>query len=116
MKLKLTEPSINFNILRLTSETWEIGIRRVLFGYRVSGNRLGFDFYCVDWCCGADETLALRVLCCLTKIIESHELNLSEKELIALLPMPNVLKYYEPEFSIDLLERRAEEPSLRQGN
>jgi hypothetical protein len=41
-------------------DRYRIGIRRVLFGYRVFADKIGDGWYLVDYCCAADSTYLMH--------------------------------------------------------
>lgn len=46
---------------RMTSGRVEIGVYRVIFGYRVRAGYIGSGIYHLDYCCGADQEWVRRV-------------------------------------------------------
>ena len=71
MNFSSAEPDEDLNIMRFTSENgvWELGIREVLYGYRINLNWMkpvpsyGEPHYHVlDYCGGADEAFVLQLL------------------------------------------------------
>jgi hypothetical protein len=63
MKFNRAKPTEDFSI-RLVSEKgiWEMGIHDVLFGRRVSFNRVGAHCYLRDYCAGADLLFQMELL------------------------------------------------------
>lgn len=70
MEFKLVEPNECY-VYRKESERWELGIYRVIFGYRVRAN-IKDDMWCpVDYC-AADNTSFLIQLFAVMEIIMSQ--------------------------------------------
>ncbi len=55
MIFKTTEPDVNFGVLKLESEQWELGLTQFMFGRRVRLSRKGAQVCDIDYCAGADE-------------------------------------------------------------
>ena len=78
-------PNEGYPILRMSSESdlWEMGIRPVLYGYRVSAGKTGTLFYSLDYCCGDSRQWILRVITvleiALERIPETAQLSEVEK-------------------------------------
>lgn len=87
-----TPPDINFDVLRLESENhvWEIGVRRVLYGYRVCMNRIDADCYLIDYCCGSDSALLLQTLAMVAKILEDIPEDATDKYISSISPYNQV--------------------------
>lgn len=88
MRFSETHPTVDFDLLRLTSETgvWEFGARRMLFGVRVSANRVGAGMYGMDYCAGNRHTDFQQLFAVCRLILEAQPETLTHAELEALLP------------------------------
>lgn len=54
MKFTETNPNKSYDVMRYVSENgvWEMGVRSVLYGKRISANPVGWGGYEVDYCAG----------------------------------------------------------------
>ena len=88
MKLIKAEITENFDVLRLVSENniWEIGIREMMFGYRVCGNTIGDDCYEFDYCAGNDPAFIFQLFAVMCNIFSSLDENISLTKVRKLLP------------------------------
>ena len=75
MQFKLAEPTLAYPILRVTSQTWEMGIYPTLFGVRVGGSPIDDPHYMVDgYCCGMNRsTVYIAFVYWLKKLSEFEE-------------------------------------------
>ena len=89
MKFTITEPDINFMVVRFTSEgnVWEAGVRQVIYGFRASAGRIGSDCVEVDYCCGIDLAFAFTVLQTVVQIMESIPETVTLQEVRRLFPV-----------------------------
>jgi hypothetical protein len=73
MNFTQTEPDINYPVKRMLSENgvWEFGIRRMIFGYRVSAGVVGEESYSIDYCCADDLGWLIQVAAIVLAILES---------------------------------------------
>ena len=90
MEFHQAEPNINFPVLRMASETWEMGVRSMLFGFRVSANPLGFNTYIIDYCGGDDPAFVLELFWVVYAILESLPEGVSHSDVSSLLPRTEI--------------------------
>jgi hypothetical protein len=78
----------NFDVLRSHSQNhvWELGIRRVMFGFRVCLSRVGDSWYEIDYCCGDDPVLLAVTWSMVSKILESIPEEATGKEVFKTFP------------------------------
>lgn len=77
-----------FPIERLVSTggRWEVGIRPVIFGFRVCGGIIGSGCYAFDYCAGANRGFILQLLAVMIGILEQLPEETTEQQLQDLLP------------------------------
>lgn len=63
----------NYLTHRMTSGRVEIGVYRVIFGYRVRAGYVGSGFYHIDYCCGADQDWIRRVYAAVLTVLTARE-------------------------------------------
>ena len=68
-------PDDNNNLLthRMTSGRVEIGVYRVIFGYRVRAGYIGNGYVHIDYCCGADQEWIRRVYAAVLTILSARD-------------------------------------------
>ena len=97
MKFVKAQPNINFDVLRSTSENniWELGIRRLLYGFSVCANPIGDDVYWLDYPTDDNIAFALELLVTVTKILEGYPEDIK--------PLP--LRSYFPSYDVKPIDR-----------
>lgn len=82
----------NFDIHRAVSENqqWQIGLRSMIFGVRVCGNRVGSNVFVFDYCAGADRYFVVTLLAIMKDILSSLPESISERELERILPKEGI--------------------------
>lgn len=60
---------------------WEIGLRQMLFGVRVSLSRIGDEVYTLDYCAGVDLLFAATLLATICKILERYPESIAPEQL-----------------------------------
>lgn len=65
---------------------WEHGLRRMIFGVRVSANPVGADCVVMDYCAGANLLDVVDLLGLTRTILEAQPESLTTRELRAMLP------------------------------
>lgn len=77
------EPDANLNLLRFGSEEgkWEMGIRRMMFGFRVSLNKVGEPWYTLDYCASDDQAFLFELLVMLTILLDRYPEDVTEQHL-----------------------------------
>lgn len=63
----------NYLTNRMISGNIEIGVHRVLFGYRVRAGYIGNGYYDIDYCCGDDPEWIRRVYSAVLTVLTSRE-------------------------------------------
>lgn len=86
MKFKNAETTINFDVLRLTSKTWEMGVRRMIYGFRVSANKLGDNCYTVDYCAASNTSFLWELFQVVLDILEALPDDMEPSVVESLLP------------------------------
>lgn len=88
MQFTETETTKDFDLKRFVDDTnqWEFGIHSMLFGWRVSGNRLGSDAYAFDYCASDDTRFLGNLLITMQSILEAIDPATSEYDLRMVLP------------------------------
>lgn len=88
MKFTKAEPDENFPIVRFVSENnvWEIGIRPMMFGHRVSAGLVGSGCVEIDYCGGADGCFVIQLLATVVKIFSSLPETITLKEVKRFFP------------------------------
>lgn len=88
MKLLEVEPNINYPISHYISEggRWEIGIRPVLFGYRVCAGPTDRPIYSIDYCAGNDVLFLAQLYATIFKLIEYLPKDITINEFESMLP------------------------------
>lgn len=81
----------------------EMSVLVVLFGYRVTASYVGSPTYCLNWCCGAEQSNVEWVYTMMKKILES-DVDIND------LPIASKVKplFNDPEFYPWLLKTYAE--------
>jgi hypothetical protein len=69
-----------------TGGQWEIGVRLMIFGVRICGNRVGSIAYAFDYCAGANMGFAQVLLLVMFSILDSLPEEITERELENMLP------------------------------
>jgi hypothetical protein len=106
MKFKAVEPDENFSLLRLVSEggKWELGLRPMLFGVRVSLGRVWAVGLVVDYCAGAKVADQFGVLAVVLDILEHFPEEASERDALGFFPEQRIRPMYnDPECWAKLL-------------
>lgn len=88
MKFIEAPVSKNFDVYRMLSYTgqWEIGIRRMIFGFRVCGNRVGGWSHAFDYCAGANAAFLAELLATMIAVMSHLPEEISDQEVVELLP------------------------------
>jgi hypothetical protein len=88
MKFTRAEPSPNYPICRLISETgkWELGLVPMLFGVRVRAGLNGAEWCDIDYCAGADQAFQVELLITVLTILESFPESITSSELYKRMP------------------------------
>ena len=88
MELKLVDIDPKFPIVKFVSinHKWEMGVRPVLYGVRVSGNRTSSDTYCFDYCAGNNYHFAMQLFRTMQAILMALPESITERELERMLP------------------------------
>lgn len=92
MEFSRTNPTPDLPILRLTSEQgrWELGLRPMLYGVRVSLGVIGDGGFCVDYCAGANAVFALELLVTMVMILRQFPEDMPWHELARQFPKYDV--------------------------
>lgn len=102
MLFEKVEPDKDFDVVKFTSleGEWNIGIRRVMYGFRISGNPIWYEWskgrgtenrikcqeYTFDYCAGADFSFVLQLLVTMMTIMESLPATVTVQEVKSMLP------------------------------
>jgi hypothetical protein len=89
MELRIAEATENYPIIRFLSEqdVWELGIYPVMYGYRVSCNRVASLSYLKGgYCAGADMGDVFKILLYLHDILEGQSESVTERTMNKVLP------------------------------
>ena len=88
MELKLVDIDTKFPIVKFVSinHEWEMGVRPVIYGVRVSGNRTRSDTYCFDYCAGNNYDFAMQLFRTMQAILMALPESITERELERMLP------------------------------
>ena len=88
MQLFNTDTDASFGLLKYisTNNKWEIGMRPMLFGIRVSGNPVGSYCYTFDYCAGNNPVFAIELFQTMLVIFEALPEDIDEKEVLKILP------------------------------
>lgn len=88
MKLTKTETTEDFDCARFASPTgqWEVGVKRVIFGWRVVGNRVGSSGYVFNYCAGSDRGFLMALVLVIQAIFAGLPEETTERELEMMLP------------------------------
>lgn len=93
MQLKLAEKTLNYPMLRLISENdvWEMGLYPVIYGVRVSCNRIGSGTYLKGgYCCGRSPLLVMEVCLAIALILSTFDESAEEWKVDLVLPQWNL--------------------------
>lgn len=72
------------------SGRWRLGVRRVLFGWRVFCDLRGETHYCLDYCCGADLLTVHLILLLVARSLYSVGEPVCSRDLTRLFPTETV--------------------------
>ena len=88
MELKLVDIDSKFAVVKFVSinHEWEMGVRPVLYGARVSGNRTSSNTYCFDYCAGHNYDFAMQLFRTMQAILMALPESITEGELKRMLP------------------------------
>jgi hypothetical protein len=102
MIFQKVEPDLNFDVVKYSSRDgeWEIGVHRVIFGYRVCGNPIWEEWsknkgmaelvkcqhYTFNYCAGADMGFLQQLLVTMLTIFEVLPSTVTEREVMDMLP------------------------------
>ena len=83
MKFKAADPDENFSLARFLSDggRWEIGLRPMLFGVRVSLGLVGGIGPAVDYCAGAKLDDQLNILSVVLAVLKKLPEEVNEREI-----------------------------------
>lgn len=92
MELTKAQPDINYPVFRMVSKNgkWEVGVRQMIYGCRVSAGPIGQGVYEVDYCCGDDPAWLISTLAIVTGIFEHLPETISVGEVHRMFPVQSV--------------------------
>jgi len=96
MKFTATNPDENFRLARFVSDAgrWEVGLRPMLFGVRVSLGKVGAWGPCLDYCAGEKFADQVNILSALLTILERLPEEMSEGEMQKFFPPQELRPMY----------------------
>ena len=88
MKFTLSHTTEGLDVLREVSESgrWELGVWRVLYGYRIRAGVVDNGVFAVDYCTGSDMNHVSEVLGLVRVILSSLPEDVEGDEVHALMP------------------------------
>jgi hypothetical protein len=88
LKFIKTDPTEDFDLAHYisTGGQWEMGVRSMIFGVRICGNRVGSIAFVFDYCAGANMGFAHILLLVMFSILDNLPEDTTERELEKMLP------------------------------
>jgi hypothetical protein len=89
VELIKAEPTEDFPLAHYISPSgqWEMGVRQMIYGARVSGNRTGSHAFAFDYCGGANPGVIHLLLMVMLSILSRLPEATTERELEQMLPI-----------------------------